>query len=139
MAFVIDASAVGSILMFDEDNSLRKTTLTAIANASIHAPVHWPIEIVSILVKAERDGRLDVDEVMPVWQRAEAFIAVALLETVVLARAILDLARAHRLTAQDAAYLELALRLDLPLLTGDKRLARACGSVGVALPFDPRT
>jgi len=44
----------------------------------------------------------------------------------------LSLARAHKLPAYDAAYLELALRLGLPLATLDEDLAAAAAAVGVA-------
>ena len=43
------------------------------------------------------------------------------------------LAEQHRLTAYDAAYLELAVRLRLPLATGDEALIAAAESEGVAL------
>lgn len=41
------------------------------------------------------------------------------------------LAIAHRLTSYDAAYLELALRRDLPLATLDDDLVRASAVIGV--------
>lgn len=43
------------------------------------------------------------------------------------------LARAHQLSSYDASYLELAMRLGLPLATLDKDLAKAATSVGVPL------
>jgi predicted nucleic acid-binding protein len=51
-------------------------------------------------------------------------------------RALTDLteiAREHRLTPYDAAYLELALRLSAPLATLDKDLRRAAEQAGVTL------
>ena len=45
---------------------------------------------------------------------------------------VLNLARAHRLSAYDAAYLELALRLGLPLATVDDKLKAAAAATGVA-------
>jgi predicted nucleic acid-binding protein len=45
----------------------------------------------------------------------------------------MSLAREHRLTAYDAAYLELAMRLSLPLASGDRRLAAAAERVGVVV------
>jgi len=41
--------------------------------------------------------------------------------------------RAHRLTSYDAAYLELALRLGLPLASRDQALQAAARSEGVPL------
>jgi predicted nucleic acid-binding protein len=43
------------------------------------------------------------------------------------------LGRSHRLTACDAAYLELAARNDLPLASQDEQLLEACRAVGVAV------
>jgi predicted nucleic acid-binding protein len=44
---------------------------------------------------------------------------------------VLSLARAHRLSAYDAAYLELAHRRHLPLATMDDKLKAAASAVGV--------
>jgi len=44
---------------------------------------------------------------------------------------VLSLARTHRLSAYDAAYLELALRRGLPLATLDDKLKAAASAVGV--------
>ena len=48
-------------------------------------------------------------------------------------RDTLALARNERLTAYDAAYLELALRLGLPLATRDGALRRSADNLGVPL------
>ena len=49
---------------------------------------------------------------------------------------LMALARTHRLTAYDAAYLELARRANLPLATLDIALARAASAEGVSLIGD---
>jgi predicted nucleic acid-binding protein len=46
---------------------------------------------------------------------------------------ILDLAREERLTAYDAAYLEMAMRLGVPLASKDGRLCDAAERVGVTV------
>ena len=51
---------------------------------------------------------------------------------------VLSLARSHGLTAYDAAYLELAIRLGLPLATLDDALKRAAQTVGVPLYAPPK-
>lgn len=43
------------------------------------------------------------------------------------------LAAQHRLTSYDAAYLELSLRLGLPLATSDKPLIQAARQVGIEI------
>ncbi len=44
----------------------------------------------------------------------------------------MELARQHGLTAYDAAYLELAIRMGLPLATPDAKLGAAATAAGVA-------
>jgi predicted nucleic acid-binding protein len=46
---------------------------------------------------------------------------------------ILELARAEKLTVDDACYLDLAIRRALPLFTQDRALANAAGRRGVAV------
>jgi predicted nucleic acid-binding protein len=46
---------------------------------------------------------------------------------------VLDLARGQRLSAYDAAYLELAMRLGIPLATKDRALSDAATRLGVAV------
>lgn len=48
-------------------------------------------------------------------------------------REILSLAHSEKLTTYDAAYLELAMRLGLPLATKDKQLSDAALRLGVRL------
>lgn len=138
MRIVGDASAIGAILLSETPSGLAEVSGAILLKAEVCAPPHWLIEIANLVVKAERGERLTAVEAVTAWQRAVVIIGAADVASSTPSTVIFDLARAHRLTAQDAAYLELALRLDLPLLTGDKRLARACASLGVALPFDPR-
>jgi predicted nucleic acid-binding protein len=47
---------------------------------------------------------------------------------------LMTLARRHRLTVYDAAYLELALRENLPLLTLDARLEAAMRAADMEPP-----
>ena len=46
---------------------------------------------------------------------------------------VLDLARAERLTAYDAAYLELAMQLGIPLASKDADLCDAAERLGVSV------
>jgi len=46
---------------------------------------------------------------------------------------VLPLAREHRLSSYDAAYLELALRTGLPLATLDVALEKAANALGLVV------
>jgi predicted nucleic acid-binding protein len=53
-------------------------------------------------------------------------------------RSVLPLARAHGLTAYDAAYLELSIRHSAPLATLDGHLRKAAKASGIKL-FESKT
>jgi predicted nucleic acid-binding protein len=46
-------------------------------------------------------------------------------------RRVLDLARSEHLTGYDAAYLELSMRLGVPLATKDQELGKAAERLGI--------
>ena len=97
-------------------------------------PSLWPLEVANVMLMGERRGRTS---------RADAEEFIALLNGLPIIRddqtpalafaAILPLARTQNLTTYDAAYLELALRLGLPLATLDRRLLQAAQALGVTL------
>jgi predicted nucleic acid-binding protein len=92
--------------------------------------VRW-FEVRNLLVAGERHGRMNsagTAEFLADLKR----LSIRLDLTPVSA-AVLALARLHRLTVYDAAYLELALRVDAPLATLDKKLAAAADAAGVQL------
>jgi predicted nucleic acid-binding protein len=97
-------------------------------------PSLWLVEVTNVLAMAERHGRLDA-------ARVDGFLEGLLAlpvdldhgEPGVLGPALVRIARAQRLTAYDAAYLELAMRLGLPLATQDASLQTAAERVGVSL------
>ena len=136
MAIVVDASAVGAMLLPEGRAGLAKLAAAA-WDDRVHVPVHWPIEIVSLLIKAERTARTRQAQSLEGWAVAEQMIATARVESSVDVAAVWDLVHEYAISAQDAPYLELALRLQLPLLTGDRQLARACSAASIPLPFDP--
>lgn len=104
---------------------------TSLAPTEAIVPVLWWFEVRNVLVINERRGRID-------WPGSGAFLADLERLPIHLDRqpdseAILALARQHRLTVYDAAYLELALRMDAPLATLDQQLARAARGAQVPL------
>lgn len=98
------------------------------------APSLWTLEAANVIAKCQRLGKIT---------HAQASAFVSLLAGLGIAidastsqRALhdtLDLARQFRLSAYDAAYLELALREQLPLATLDEALQNAAREAGVVL------
>jgi predicted nucleic acid-binding protein len=94
-------------------------------------PALWWFEVRNTLIVGERRGRLDAIQTTEILAQIEALPISRDREPD--SEAVLALARAHRLTVYDAAYLELALRADLPLATLDRQLAAAARAVRVPL------
>jgi predicted nucleic acid-binding protein len=131
---VLDASVALSWCFKNEATASGDRVLERLAAEAASVPTIWHLEIANVLALSERRGRITP-------ARSSEFIA--LLETLVIVideetppRAlgrVLDLARAERLTAYDAAYLELAMRLGIPLASKDADLCDAAERLGVSV------
>lgn len=133
-AFVLDASIALAWCFHDEATPATGALLERLEDETAVVPALWPLELGNILAATERRGRLTST-------RAAEFLALiggldieidgetatrALRET-------LALARAESLTTYDASYLELAIRLGLPLATKDSELGRTAARLGVTV------
>ena len=134
MTIVIDASI--ALAWCFEDEASDETDAVAqdvIARGGL-VPSLFHLELANVLLYAERRGRISASEIA---QKLD-LIAQMPIETdpQTAARAwgeTLSLARAHKLTSYDAAYLELASRRGAILATKDKALAAAAHQLGVTL------
>jgi predicted nucleic acid-binding protein len=130
MAFVIDAS-VAAAWAFGEPSATAAAARTRLANESASAPALWWYELRNVLLVGERRGRLSerrVQEFLRELAETDLTLDYSPDET-----AVMTLARRHRLTVYDAAYLELALRDGVPLATLDGPLTDAARAEGVEL------
>ena len=94
-------------------------------------PALWWFEVRNILIVNERRGRIDsADSDMFLNDLASLPICV---ERDLHERLVVVLARKHRLTAYDAAYLDLAVRSTVPIATLDRALAEAAQAEGLEL------
>jgi predicted nucleic acid-binding protein len=133
MPFVLDASIVHD-WAFDELHPTANAVRDRLRTESAAAPSLWWFEVRNGLVMAERRGRVTE-------QQTANFLREILRLAITLDRSpneisILVLARRHRLTVYDAAYLELAIREALPLATLDTALMRAARAEAVPLIGD---
>lgn len=126
MPFVVDASVVGSWVLPDENHPEALTALERLKEDEAFAPSLLWFELRNLLLASERRQRITPA------QTAAALNLVQKLSLRLDGQAdsdtTLQLARAHRLTIYDAAYLELAVRRQLPLVTFDAELAEAARS-----------
>jgi predicted nucleic acid-binding protein len=106
--------------------------LDAMKKTSAFVPVTWGLEVSNVIARAEAKG-------LVTEARSEAFLEM--LEGVEIEAdaatfghalsGTLQLARRYKLSAYDASYLELALRLGIPLATLDADLQNAAKKAGV--------
>ena len=88
-----------------------------------------------MLLTATRRGRIRVDEWPEIRANLEALpIEIDPVSTSRAWDVSLELAQTHQLSVYDAMYLELAVRLQLPLATLDRALRKAAPAVGLEPP-----
>lgn len=95
-------------------------------------PVLWRYEVSAVLARAETRGFLPAHKAAAFLANLAALPIEVDIESV--NRALTDvhrLAVQYRLSSYDAAYLELALRRNLPLATLDQELRAACKAAGI--------
>jgi predicted nucleic acid-binding protein len=132
MSFIVDASVVFAWQFPDEESALSEKVAERMLDEGAIVPIHWVAEIANGFAMAVRRGRMsgeyrsgaleqlksmrievDKDSAERMWTDTQVLCDV------------------HNLTAYDAAYLEMALRLRLPLASLDKALVRAAQAEGV--------
>jgi predicted nucleic acid-binding protein len=130
--FVLDASVALAWCFDDESTPAAWALLDQLRTASAHVPALWALEIGNILLGAERRKRIT-------QARSAEFVGILdeldiQVDPYVPGRALRDvlpLARAQRLTTYDAAYLELAMRLGLPIATKNEALRQAATALRI--------
>jgi len=137
MSFVLDNS-VAMLWLLPQSNvagqALANKALDRLQEVGAVVPSLWRLEAANVIAKSLRLNKIS---------QAQASTFIALLEDLGISidsqtdqRAFhdtLDLARRYVLSAYDAAYLELALRNDIPLATLDAKLEAAARLAGVVV------
>ena len=127
--WVIDASVTMPWFFPDEATAFTEGLLDALGAQPLWAPALWVLECTNVLQSAQRRRRIDADRRAQIaGELGELPVRVdhEPLDFVALDR----LAATHRLSAYDAAYLELALRRSLTLVSLDARLIAAAKGLG---------
>jgi predicted nucleic acid-binding protein len=132
MRFVLDASVAITWAMRDEDHPIADLAFQKIQNdSSAVVPGFWWYEIRNVLLINERRNRITVDDSAQFLSDLAGFgIELRPPEN---SQSTIDIARQHRLSIYDAAYLALALQLKVPIATLDEALQSAAAAMDVPL------
>jgi predicted nucleic acid-binding protein len=133
--FVLDCSVAMGWCFSDQTDALTAMALALLQDGTAHVPPLWFLEVSNVLLVAERRRKI---------RRAEAVQCLEMFRTLPIVEAsspagweqstrVLSLGRQYGLSAYDAAYVDLAERLGLPLATRDRALRAACKHADVGL------
>jgi len=135
MAFILDNSVAMRWLFEDgspgdQDYALR--VLNVIRAGEVLVPGIWCMEVANVIARAEQKfgltETLSAEFIRRLQDLGLRFDAETGLQAL---SATLSVARRYKLSAYDAAYLELALRTGFPLATLDLGLRKAAKRAGV--------
>lgn len=132
MPFVLDASVTLAWCFEDETTPETEALLSRLAEDAAITPFLWELEVVNVLLLAERRGRITESQ-------TARFVALLTQLPIHVDSAGADMAavlaagRHHGLTAYDATYLVLAERSGIPLATLDAKLRTAAQAAGVSV------
>jgi predicted nucleic acid-binding protein len=131
--FVLDCSISAAWCLKDESNVEADRCLRLLARGEAYVPAVWTVEMVNVLVMAERRRRITGEDAT---LALELLGSLPILVDTAAAEAMPGLrvtAVEHRLSAYDASYLEVALRRGLPFASLDRALRSAATASGIRL------
>jgi predicted nucleic acid-binding protein len=135
MSFVLDNSVTMRWFFGDgkpQELAYAGKVLDAMKKDNAPVPATWGLEAANVIARAEAKG-------LVTEARSGAFLEMLQgvdidVDPATFAQALSDtlqLARRYKLSSYDASYLELALRLGMPLATLDEDLQKAAKKAGV--------
>jgi len=131
--FVLDNSVAVAWFIEDEADAAVDAILDRMeAGEDAVVPGLWPAELLNALGNAVRHGRMDTDSLQASLD-AISDLPIMLDSQPATVGALYGLQRSHDVSPYDLCYLELAVRLGVPLATKDLRLAKAADAAGVTL------
>lgn len=135
MSFVLDCSVAMSWVFPDEGTEDTDRLRESLVDGRAFVPALWPIEVANVLLVATRRRRIERAEWPRITRNLGALpIVIDPVSTSRVWDQVLDVAQTHQLSACDAMYLELAMRMRLPLATLDRPLAAGARAAGVEVP-----
>ncbi|MDD3354815.1 type II toxin-antitoxin system VapC family toxin [Zoogloea sp.] len=132
MRFVLDNSVVVGWFLEDQATPYADAVGVLLEQEQAVVPALWELEFANVLRTACRKQRLTADEAHQIIEQICALPILIDRETPGPAE-LLALALRYNLSSYDAAYLELALRRQIPIATKDAPLQAAAQATGVGI------
>lgn len=132
--FVLDCSITMSWFFHDEINEYSELVMDKLQTGGAIVPQIWTYEVINTLIVGERKKRIQNSQSFWILERLQQLpICVDNGKPDKIMPEILVLSSKYNLSAYDAAYLELAVRLSLPVATRDRVLAKSVIDSGLKL------
>jgi predicted nucleic acid-binding protein len=132
---VLDASAALAWIFERADPAEADQANIVLASLKDHqslVPVLWHVEVLNALIVAQRRGAVSLSKATEFLTKFDR-LPIQTDDSLVSPRKehVFALAREYGLSAYDATYLDLALRMSAALITFDRRLMRARDDAGL--------
>ena len=132
--FVLDCSVVLAWCLPDEQSDYAAQTLDLLLDQQAIVPPLWHLEVMNVLLMAQRRNRLEKDKISNILQTLSNLnISTDKKHIEINEPNFISFAVKHQITSYDAAYLYLAKRENIPLATLDKKMKQIAQNLGVFL------
>jgi predicted nucleic acid-binding protein len=125
---VADTNLVAYLLIEGDKTDLARAVWTT--DAQWMLPTLWRSEFLNVLTTSVRSKVLTLAEAHDIWDVALTVFGQNEVEPS--GDAVLEAAAARNVSAYDAQYVVAAEDLEVPLITSDRRLLKACPDVAIA-------
>jgi len=132
MSLVVDASITIAWLFQEQRSEGARSVLRRVIAEDANVPSIWQLEVANVLRTSVRRGHCAEAYASRCLIRLSRLRIMVDSETDSQAWGVTrDLSRTHNLTVYDAAYLELAVRLQIPIASLDRALVNAARASGI--------
>lgn len=135
MPFVVDNSVVTGWHLNSQATAYTDAMLDKLVSDVAHVPALWPLEFSNVVRKALTAKKITEERAREIMQ-IQAGLSLIVHADVPDPAENMALALRYNLSSYDAAYLDLALRLRLPVAAVDGALRDAAVAAGVGV-FEP--
>ncbi|MEW5894948.1 MAG: type II toxin-antitoxin system VapC family toxin [Candidatus Omnitrophota bacterium] len=131
--FILDCSVYVSWCLNEATSGAASEILQSLAQKAVVVPPLWVYEVTNTLMVAVRMDRLTEEEARQLMSDLPLLPVSFDNPTIGTAASVFQIAHKHNLTAYDAAYIELALRLSLPIASLDEDIIKVSQKLGIDL------